>query len=189
MNMKSRTLHRSKKAMKDKEYRDYFVEEHIRTGVPFQIRALREKAGWKQKELGNRANMKQERISVLEDPDYSKFTISTLLKLASAFDVGLTVRFVPFSKVLMEEINLSETLAPATYNEDQYLHSEATFNGVGVREELAGLALSASDPLRAVIRWANDQLDKASDGPGLVRLEIPTLPTYFVQDMVSSEAA
>lgn len=120
MNMKSRTLDRLREAMKDKTYRDAFVEEHIRTGIPFQIRALREKAKWKQKELGQRANMAQERISVLEDPDYSKFTISTLLKLASAFDVGLTVRFVPFSKVLKEEANLSDTLAPACFSDDEY---------------------------------------------------------------------
>ncbi|TDI92676.1 MAG: helix-turn-helix domain-containing protein [Caldithrix sp.] len=120
----NRTLHRLKKAMKDKEYRDSFVEEHIKTGIPFQIRALREKAKWNQMELGQRANMKQERISVLEDPDYSKFTISTLLKLSSAFDVGLTVRFVPFSSVLNEEVNLSETLVPASYDEDRYLHEE-----------------------------------------------------------------
>ena len=31
--------------LKDKEYRDAFAVEHIDTGVPFQIRALREQKG------------------------------------------------------------------------------------------------------------------------------------------------
>jgi len=122
MNM-NHTNQKVKKAMSNKEYRDGFVEEHIRTGIPFQIRALREKEQWTQKELGQRANkMAQERICVLEDPDYSKFTISTLQKLASAFDVGLMVRFVPFSRILLEEFNLPDTLTPDKYNEDGYFH-------------------------------------------------------------------
>jgi hypothetical protein len=45
--------------------------------------------------------MAQERISILEDPNAeTKPTLNTLLRLADGLDVGLEVRFVPFSKVL-----------------------------------------------------------------------------------------
>ena len=45
--------------------------------------------------------MAQERISILEDPNSeTKPTLNTLLRLADAFDVGLDVRFIPFSLVI-----------------------------------------------------------------------------------------
>jgi len=42
--------------------------------------------------------MKQGNISRLESPDYGKATISSLKRIADAFDVALVVRFVPFSQ-------------------------------------------------------------------------------------------
>ena len=66
--------------LKDKEYRDAFVEEHINTGLPFQIRALRKQRKWSQKKLARKAEMEQVRISVLEDPNYAKFSLRTSIK-------------------------------------------------------------------------------------------------------------
>lgn len=120
-------------SLKDKKYRDAFVSEHIDTGLPFQIKELREKAGWSQEELGSRAGMHQERISTLEDPNYSKFTLKTLKRLASAFDVALMVVFVPFSKLVDWESNLSpESLHPLPFERDNFsrenLGEEETIN-------------------------------------------------------------
>lgn len=107
--------------LKDKEYRDAFVSEHIDTGLPFQIKALREKEEWSQEELGAKAGMKQERISALEDPNYGKFTLTTLKRLASAFDVALMVVFVPFSKLVDWESNLSpEVLQAVSFEKDNF---------------------------------------------------------------------
>ena len=107
--------------LKDKEYRDAFVSEHIATGLPFQIKALREQREWSQKDLGKKAGMHQERISVLEDPNYAKFSIATLKKIASAFDVGLVVRFVPFGELAEWELNLSsDSLKVPSFDDEQY---------------------------------------------------------------------
>jgi transcriptional regulator with XRE-family HTH domain len=57
---------------------------------------MREKRGWTQGELAGKLGMTQNIISRLESPRTSKPTITTLLRLANAFDVGLLVRFVPF---------------------------------------------------------------------------------------------
>jgi transcriptional regulator with XRE-family HTH domain len=78
----------------NKEYRDAFVEENVRNGIAFQIRALRKRQQLSQGELGGRAGMAQNAISRLENPEYGKFTINTLFALASAFDVALSVKFV-----------------------------------------------------------------------------------------------
>jgi len=108
--------------LKNKEYRDAFVSAHIDTGIPFQVRALREHRGLSQKELAERAGMKQERISAIENPNYKNaFTLSTLKRLASAFDIALIVRFAPISQLVDWELKLSpESLQAVSFNEDPY---------------------------------------------------------------------
>jgi len=44
--------------------------------------------------------MNQNAISRLESPDYGKPTLTTLKRLAAAMDIGLAVRFVPFSELM-----------------------------------------------------------------------------------------
>ncbi|MCX6020625.1 MAG: helix-turn-helix transcriptional regulator, partial [Chloroflexi bacterium] len=84
----------------DKELRDFYVSDHISEGVSFQIRAMREGRGWTQQEFGRLAGMAQERVSQLEDPDYGRLSLTTLKRVASAFDVALIVRFAPFSDLV-----------------------------------------------------------------------------------------
>lgn len=107
-------------ALADKEYRDLYVAEHIRTGLAFQIRAMREDRGWTQSELGQRAQgMAQETISQLEDPDYGRLTLRTLRRLASGLDVALIVRFAPFSELVDWIVNLTpQRLAPPSFDEE-----------------------------------------------------------------------
>ena len=94
-------------SLQDKEYRDLFVTEEIDTGIPFQIRAMRKARGWSQRELADRLGMTQEGVSRLESLDYGRFSLATLKRLASAFDVGLVVRFEPFSRLVDAAVNLS----------------------------------------------------------------------------------
>jgi transcriptional regulator with XRE-family HTH domain len=107
--------------LKSKEYRDAFVSELIDTGIPFQIRELRKQRNWTQKELSEKSGMAQERISVLEDPNYAKLTLTTLKRLASAFYIGILVRFVPISDLVKWELALSlDSLKAFSYNDDPY---------------------------------------------------------------------
>jgi transcriptional regulator with XRE-family HTH domain len=94
--------------MKDREFRAAFNLENVYTTICFQLRALREQRVLSQGEFGKRVTpkMAQERISILEDPNAdSKPTLNTLIRLADAADVGLDVRFVPFSLVLSRAVN------------------------------------------------------------------------------------
>ncbi|MFZ0758461.1 MAG: helix-turn-helix transcriptional regulator, partial [Candidatus Sulfotelmatobacter sp.] len=88
----------------DKAYRDAFVAEQIFSRLPLKIRCLREEQGMTQRQLGDVAGMAQTWVSKLEDPNYGKLTIATLLKVASALDVGLKIDFVPYSAVLREAV-------------------------------------------------------------------------------------
>jgi transcriptional regulator with XRE-family HTH domain len=110
-----------KAQLKDKRYRDAFVSEHIDTGIPFQIRALRKQRELTQKKLSEITGMAQERISIAENPNYSRFNLKTLKRIASAFDVALIVRFVPFSELVNWELNLSsEALEAVSFEKDPY---------------------------------------------------------------------
>ena len=95
-------------SLQDKESRDAFVEAHIETGVEYQIKANRLVRGWTQKQLGDRASMKQTAISRLEGPSEGLPKLATLTRLASAFDVALVVRFVPFSELVNWSVGLGE---------------------------------------------------------------------------------
>jgi transcriptional regulator with XRE-family HTH domain len=93
-------------SLKDREFRSAFNLENVYTTICFQIRARREQRDMSQGTFGKLAKMAQERISILEDPNAdSKPTLNTLLRLADAADVGLEVRFVPFSDVLLHSVH------------------------------------------------------------------------------------
>lgn len=121
----------------EKGYRDAFVEENIKTGIAFQVNALREKRGWTQKDLGDRAKKPQNVISRIEDPDYGKFTLRTLLDIASAFDVALLVKFVSYGELLAQLKNVSpEALAVPSFEEERSVPSSS----VGTIERLSAPA-------------------------------------------------
>jgi transcriptional regulator with XRE-family HTH domain len=85
---------------RDPEYRHAFVNERLRASVALQVRALRQARTMTQKELGDAIGMAQTWVSRLENPDYGKMTVATLLRLAEAFDTDLEIKFRPFSKTL-----------------------------------------------------------------------------------------
>ncbi len=80
--------------------RQQFVESHLSKGIAYQIRATRDRLGWSQERLAQEVGMNQNAISRLESSNYGKPTITTLKRMAAALDVGLIVRFVPFSEMI-----------------------------------------------------------------------------------------
>src|SRR5260370_21201940 len=83
--------------MRGGRVRARFVESHLSKGLAFQIRSLREKEGWSQQCLAEKICSNQNSVYRAENPNYGKHTLTTLKKIAAAFDVALVVRFVPCS--------------------------------------------------------------------------------------------
>ena len=94
--------------LNDKETRELFLAAQNRTAIVSQIRAIRADRGWTQAEFAKQLGKPQSNVSQrLENRDYGGFTLSTLLDIANAFDVGLLVRFVPYEQFLEETDDLS----------------------------------------------------------------------------------
>ena len=83
-----------------------------------------------QEELAFHANMKQERISTLENPNYASYLLRILKQLAAAFDVALIVRFVPFGELAEWKLNLSsKSLEVPSFNNDRYFQAKKEASG------------------------------------------------------------
>jgi transcriptional regulator with XRE-family HTH domain len=93
--------------LNEKEMRDAYLDEKTRTKIALQIRALRSQRGWSQTELGQKMNKPQSNVARLEDRDIARYTLTTLLELASAYDCGLIVEFVPYEQFLRRTNDLS----------------------------------------------------------------------------------
>jgi transcriptional regulator with XRE-family HTH domain len=111
--------------LKNKEYRDSFVGAEIDFALPAQVRALRNKRGWTQAELADKAGMKQARISAIEGAKKGSLNLATLQRLASAFDVALLVKFAKFSEFAEWVATFSQdTFAVLSFDEDARLQAE-----------------------------------------------------------------
>ena len=85
------------------------MSAHISTNIAAQITSLRESQPepWTKKKLAEKTGMAAARISVLENPSYDKHSLSTLKRIAKAFDVALIVRFEAFSTLVSWVADLS----------------------------------------------------------------------------------
>jgi transcriptional regulator with XRE-family HTH domain len=84
----------------EKRMRDAYLSAQTRTKLTNQIRAIRNQRGWSQGQFAEILGKPQSNVSRLENREYGSFTLKTLFELASAFDVGLVVEFVPYDDFL-----------------------------------------------------------------------------------------
>jgi transcriptional regulator with XRE-family HTH domain len=110
--------------LQKRSYRQAYLAEHVRRGISYQIRALRGQRKWNQGEFSKRLGKPQSVVSRLEDPNYGKVTIQTLLEIADIFDVALQVRFVTYSSFIQQTRDISvASLQVAQFNEDLGMHA------------------------------------------------------------------
>jgi transcriptional regulator with XRE-family HTH domain len=144
----------------DKEMRDEFVADQVRSRLGLMIRALREQEPrcWSQKQLGEAMGGKpQSVVSRIEDPDYGKHSLQTLLEVAAAFDVPLLVDFPEwddwFRKVKCvrksdlerrsfdEDQLITQTKPTCTGNVSHIYGMGASVTGTGTRSSSMDIAL------------------------------------------------
>lgn len=106
-------------SLHDSEFRKQLIDEHINVGIAFQIRGLRNRQKLRQEDLAKQLGVKQPLVSAWENPNYGNYSLNTLKDMAKAFDVGLLVRFVPFSTLVSWTLNVTpNVIAPASFDEE-----------------------------------------------------------------------
>ena len=103
---------------KDKDTAHIYVNEFLNANIATQIKVLREQRDLTQKDLASITGMEQSRISLLENINYDKWTLSTLKKFAEAFDVALKVTFVPFTERIKDIVNFDRESLETLSRED-----------------------------------------------------------------------
>lgn len=104
---------------RDEETRHIYADDFLNTYIASQLKVLREDREWTQRFLAERAGMRQERISVLEDVNYEAWSVKTLKRLAQAFDLRLSIKFESFGSFLtdFDQFN-GEILKRPSFEED-----------------------------------------------------------------------
>ena len=152
--------------LRKKELRDIYVESAISDVISTQIFNLRKsrKRNWSQRDLAKKVKMAQPRIAVLEGADYENYTISTLKRLASAFDVALIVKFAPFSELIKFKENFSShDLQISSFDEefdllaDELVAHELTMQWQGADELTAAEHQEEKVAVRGVFSKMKDQ--------------------------------
>lgn len=125
-NGEAKYIHEIREPFRDKEYRHAYCDEFLDIWIATQIKVLREQRGWTQKDLAEHASMLQPRISALENVNYSSWSVSTLRKLADAFDLTLKISFESFGDKI-NDFNLfsREYLERPSYGDDPVFMDEA----------------------------------------------------------------
>lgn len=82
--------------------RDAYLRAEVTTHIASQIRAIRIQRGWTQRELSEQIGTTQTAVSRIEDPGYGKLSVSTLLDICRAFDIGLEVKLTSFITMFHE---------------------------------------------------------------------------------------
>ena len=80
-----------KEEFKDKEFEKGFYREVEKARISLEIAYFRKKANLTQAELAKKINTSQSAVARLENPDYQKYSISVLRKVAEALGLELVL--------------------------------------------------------------------------------------------------
>jgi len=141
------------KEFNNKEYAHAYMDDFSNIAIAAQIKVLREQRGWTQKQLADAAEMKQERVSVLEDVNYDAWTIKTLRKLAKAFDLTIKISFEKFSSGILDVSKMSSESLKRTSREEDL--RDFSCNGYGHGETLWGKTVTTTKPTLFLV-FTND---------------------------------
>lgn len=153
----------SEELNQSKDYRDAFVDAHVGNGVAFQLKALRESRDWDQKDVARELGKPsaQPMISRYENPDYGKYSVSTLLELAHLYDVALIVKFAGFSELVKHDYeSQSESFYVPSF--EQECKAGLISNQTSTVETLPLAGLNAGSNI-LFNDWSEDESDTDSE--------------------------
>lgn len=104
------------------EFRQGYMEAAAEEGIAWQIRAIRRDRNMTQKQLARLVGTTQSGISRLEDPEYGKHSIDTLIAIANAFDCALSIKFISYAELASNNEDLSPSaLVAESFSNQRYM--------------------------------------------------------------------
>ena len=140
----------------------------VRTSIALQIRRLRENGDMSQSDLAARVGTRQSAVSRLENTDYGRASVQTLLDIANALDVALVVKFVSYPEFLLQHGKVTpDALSAETFSQTYERYAATDRNtsiSSGLRQKIAGPSSGNTIPRfvsdaaapREVGVWAGD---------------------------------
>ena len=92
----------------------------IRTYIALQVRELRESNNLSQSDLAEKTGTHQSAISRLENTDYGRMSVQTLIDLATAMDVALVVKFASYEDFLSQHSDVRPSALSAESFSETY---------------------------------------------------------------------
>jgi transcriptional regulator with XRE-family HTH domain len=161
---------------RDEETRHIYADDFLNTYIASQLKVLREDREWTQRFLAERAGMRQERISVLEDVNYESWSVKTLKRLARAFDVRLSIKFETFGSFLAEFDQFTrETLTRRSFENDPAFSEDAAHAVAAAADDFEVISSQiihlATEPTNVIQledfkqaqHWAGNKLSERED--------------------------
>lgn len=81
------------KHLKDQDFAVEFYRELFRGRLATDLRLAREKRGLTQADLAKKIGTTQSVVARMENPDYGRFSLTTLFKIAAAMELDLRIEF------------------------------------------------------------------------------------------------
>jgi transcriptional regulator with XRE-family HTH domain len=98
------------------EFRASYMAHHLRASLADQIRDLR--GDMSQKAFGELIGKPQSVVSRLENEEYGKITLQTLIDIATKLDIAFLGRFVDFPTFMQATADFSESaVVPQPYRQ------------------------------------------------------------------------
>jgi transcriptional regulator with XRE-family HTH domain len=95
-------LNLTEKLKRNRAFRKKFFETTAKEEVAAQIRELRRRRKMRQADLAKATHMKQSAVSRLEQANYSRWSFTTLLRVADSLDARVKVTFQDAQDVITE---------------------------------------------------------------------------------------
>jgi transcriptional regulator with XRE-family HTH domain len=84
----------------DKDYRDAYLDGHVKGSIAYQIFQLRKNLDLNQSQFGALISQPQTVVSRLENTEYGAVTVNTLIKIAQGLGIGLEIRFCDYPHLI-----------------------------------------------------------------------------------------
>lgn len=164
-----------------KAYRDAYLEAQVHSWISHQFRALRMSMGLTQKRMAEKIGKPQSVISRLENDEYGKVSLQTLLDVAQAIDVALLVQFVSYPDLLERTRDKSpdgmvpENIAESTARMNRAAATEELLQSSGQKRQISQADFGRSPGLQNHLVYSASNRDKKFNGTDSALLQTGTV--------------